>query len=166
MKLLETLSKTAFKTTLFVAALLMAGHAVAHTDEFLDSQPSPHGGQIRMTDSYHLEMQVRDGEITVYVMDHGNSLQPTAGMQATATVLSGDTKTEVKLEPAEESLLQGKGDFKTSAEMKVVLSVTPAPQTARFTPLQKAGLAEAAAVPGKGDDAGDTAKANRKAAAE
>ncbi len=59
-------------------------------------------------------------------------------MTATATILSGDTKMEVKLEPAEENLLKGTGDFKTSDDMKVVLSVTPAPQTVRFTPFQKA----------------------------
>lgn len=126
-----------FKTTLFATSLLMAGYALAHTDEFLDTQPSPHGGQIRMTDTYHLELLVKDKDITVYVMNHANEAQPSTGMQATATVLSGDTKTEVKLEPAEENLLKGTGDFKTSEDMKVVLSVTPAPQTARFTPLQK-----------------------------
>ena len=59
-------------------------------------------------------------------------------MTATATVLSGETKTEVKLEPAEESLLKGTGDFKISDDMKVVLSVTPAPMTVRYMPFQKA----------------------------
>ncbi|MDQ5769366.1 hypothetical protein [Thiothrix subterranea] len=127
-----------FKTTLFAASLLMAGYAVAHTDEFLDSQKSPHDGQIRMTDMYHLELVVKDKELTVYVMNHANEAQPSAGMTATATVLSGEIKTEVKLEPAEENLLKGTGDFKTSEDMKVVLSVTPAPMTVRYTPLQKA----------------------------
>lgn len=127
-----------FKITLLAASLLFAGYAVAHTDEFLDTQSSPHGGQIRMTDTYHLELLVKNKDITVYVMNHANEAQPSAGMQATATVLSGDTKVEVKLEPAEENLLKGAGDFKTSDDMKVVLSVTPAPMTARFTPLQKA----------------------------
>ena len=127
-----------FKTTLFAASLLVAGYALAHTDEFLDSQPTPHGGQIRMTDAYHLELVVKDKELTVYVMDHGNQAQPSAGMTATATVLSGETKTEVKLEAAEENLLKGTGDFKVSDDMKVVLSVTPAPLTVRYTPFQKA----------------------------
>ncbi|UJS26075.1 hypothetical protein [Thiothrix winogradskyi] len=126
-----------FKTTLFAASLLIAGYALAHTDEYLDSQPTPHGGQIRMTDAYHLELVVKDKELTVYVMDHGNEAQPSAGMTATATILSGETKTEVKLEPAEENLLKGTGDFKISDDMKVVLSVTPAPLTVRYTPFQK-----------------------------
>jgi len=126
-----------FKTTLFAASLLVAGYALAHTDEFLDSQPTPHGGQMRMTDAYHLELVVKDKELTVYVMDHGNQAQPSAGMTATATVLSGETKTEVKLEAAEENLLKGTGDFKVSDDMKVVLSVTPAPLTVRYTPFQK-----------------------------
>ncbi len=127
-----------FKTTLFAASLLVAGYALAHTDEFLDSQPTPHGGQIRMTDAYHLELVVKDKELTVYVMDHGNQAQPSAGMTATATILSGETKTEVKLEAAEENLLKGTGDFKVNDDMKVVLSVTPAPLTVRYTPFQKA----------------------------
>ncbi|QTR50356.1 hypothetical protein [Candidatus Thiothrix anitrata] len=126
-----------FKTTLFAASLLMAGYALAHTDEYLDSQPTPHGGQMRMTDAYHLELVVKDKELTVYVMDHGNEAQPSAGMTATATILSGETKTEVTLEPAEENLLKGTGDFKISDDMKVVLSVTPAPLTVRYTPFQK-----------------------------
>ena len=129
---------TFFKTTLLAASLLVAGYALAHTDEFLDSQPTPHGGQMRMTDAYHLELVVKDKELTVYVMDHGNQAQPSAGMTATATVLSGETKTEVKLEAAEENLLKGTGDFKVSDDMKVVLSVTPAPLTVRYTPFQKA----------------------------
>ena len=127
-----------FKTTLLAASLLFAGYAVAHTDEFLDSQKSPHDGQIRMTDTHHLELVIKDKDITVYVMNHANEAQPSAGMTATATVLSGETKTEVKLEPAEENLLKGTGDFKTSDDMKVVLSVTPAPMTVRYTPFQKA----------------------------
>lgn len=126
-----------FKTTLLAASLLFAGYAVAHTDEFLDTQPSPHGGQVRMTDTHHLELVIKDKDITVYVMNHANEAQPSAGMQATATVLSGDAKVEVKLEPADENLLKGTGDFKISDDMKVVLSVTPAPMTARYTPFQK-----------------------------
>jgi hypothetical protein len=92
---------------------------------------------MRMTDAYHLELVVKDKELTVYVMDHGNEAQPSAGMTATATILSGETKTEVTLEPAEENLLKGTGDFKISDDMKVVLSVTPAPLTVRYTPFQK-----------------------------
>lgn len=125
------------KTTLFAAALLVAGYAFAHSDEYLDSQASPHDGQIRMTDNFHLELVVKDKELTVYVMNHSNEAQPSDGMQATATVLSGDAKTEVKLEPTGDNVLKGTGDFKTSDDMKVVLSVTPAPQTARYTPMQK-----------------------------
>ena len=126
------------KTTLLLATLVMTGHAFAHSDEYLDSQPTPHGGQIRMTENYHLEMLIKDKEITVYVMNHSNEAQPSDGMQATATVLSGEAKTEVKLEPVGDNLLKGTGDFKTSDDMKVVLSVIPAPQTARFTPFEKA----------------------------
>jgi hypothetical protein len=135
-----------FKTTLFAASLLFAGYATAHTDAFLDTQPSPHGGQVRMTDTYHFELVVKDKELTVYVMDHANGAQPSAGMVGTATVLSGDAKVEIKLEPTTDNILKGTGDFKTADDMKVVVSITPAPQTARFTPFQKAEAAPAAAA--------------------
>jgi hypothetical protein len=134
-----------FKTTLFAASLLMAGYTSAHTDAFLDTQPSPHGGQVRMTDSYHFELVVKDKDLTVYVMDHGNGAVASAGMTGTATVLSGDAKVEVKLDPTTDNILKGTGDFKTADDMKVVVSITPAPQTARFTPFQKAEAEPAAA---------------------
>jgi len=103
-----------------------------------DTTPSPHGGQVQMTDSYHLELVVKDKEVLVYVLTHANTPYPSiTGMAGTATLLSGETKIEVKLEPAEENLLKGTGDFKTSEDMKVVVSVTPAPQTARYAPFQK-----------------------------
>lgn len=119
----------------------LGGHATAHTDEYLDSQPAPHGGQVRMTDLYHLELVLAGDTLTVYVMDHGNQPLPSAGMQGTATVLTGEQKVEVKLEPAGDNLLQGKGDFKTAPDTKVLVTVIPAPQTARFTPLQKSKAA-------------------------
>ena len=126
-----------FNTILLAGLLLMAGQAMAHTDEFLDTQPAPHGGQIRMTDTYHLELVLKDKDLTVYVMNHANEPQPSAGMVATATILSDGKKTDVKLEPVEDNQLRGSGDFVTKPDMKVMLTVTPAPQTARFTPFQK-----------------------------
>lgn len=126
-----------FNTILLASLLLMAGQAMAHTDEFLDTQPAPHGGQIRMTDTYHLELVLKDKDLTVYVMNHANEPQPSAGMVATATILSDGKKTDVKLEPVEDNQLKGSGDFVTKPDMKVMLTVTPAPQTARFTPFQK-----------------------------
>lgn len=124
-----------FKPALLAVSLFAAQGVSA---DHHDTTPSPHGGQVQMTDSYHLELVVKDKEVNVYVLSHANTPMPSAGMAGTATILSGETKVEVKLEAAEESLLKGTGDFKTSDDMKVLVSVTPAPQTARFTPFQKA----------------------------
>ncbi len=126
------------KTSLLALTLFSASYALAHTDAFLDTQKSPHDGQVRMTDTYHLELVAKDKELTVYVMDHANSPINSAGMTGTATVLAGGNKVDLKLEPTQDNILKGTGDFKTDNAMKVVVTITPAPQTARFTPFQKA----------------------------
>ncbi len=155
-----------FNTIFLAGLLLMAGQAMAHTDEFLDTQPAPHGGQIRMTDTYHLELVLKDKDLTVYVMNHANEPQPSAGMVATATILSDGKKTDIKLEPTEDNQLKGSGDFVTKPDMKVMLTVTPAPQTARFTPFQKAtsGSAEKSsdAVSASGHEGHDMSKMQSK----
>lgn len=125
------------KNLLLAASLLLAGNALAHTDDYLDTQSSPHGGQVRMTDTHHLELVIQGKEITVYVMNHGNEPMPSAGMEATATVLSGGTKVDVKLEPQAPNLLKGPGDFALSDDMKVVISIPSHALQARFTPMEK-----------------------------
>jgi hypothetical protein len=125
------------RISLLTLTLAASSYTFAHTDAFLDSQPSPHGGQVRMTDTYHLELVIKDKDVTVYVMDHANNPVISNGMTGSATILSGETKTEIKLEPSPDNILKGTGDFKNSDDMKVAVTVNPAPQTARFTPFQK-----------------------------
>ena len=125
----------------FVAALLLSANALAHTDEYLDTQASPHGGQVRMTATHHLELVIEGKEIRLYVMNHGNESMPSAGMDAIATVLSGGAKVEVKLTPEEPNLLKGSGEFTASDDMKVVVSIPSTGQQARYTPFQKAEAA-------------------------
>jgi hypothetical protein len=127
-------------TLLCLAVLALPGAVWAHSDEMLDRMTAPHGGQIRMAGPLHLELVMKPGELAVYVTDHGGAEIATQGARGSATVLSGKTKTEVKLVPAAGNRLNGDGRFEPNPGMTVVVSVTmpgqPA-QEARFTPLKR-----------------------------
>lgn len=128
-------------TTISIIALLFSYNSLAHTDEFLDTQKSPHGGQLRMVGKYHLELVVTEKSLTVYVTDHAGTAIPTQNGTGNAIVLANKAKTTVELKPANDNVLQGEGKFVLDPNMKVVVSVTlPAdkePQQARFEPLMK-----------------------------
>jgi hypothetical protein len=127
---------------LFGASLAsMSLFASAHTEEFFDSRQSPHGGQMRMTGPYHLELVAKDKEIVVYVMDHADSELSINGGSGKATIQSGKTKTKtsVKLEQAGNNILKGNGDFTITPETVVTVFVTLPQQdayAASFTPLK------------------------------
>lgn len=132
----------------FLAAGLIATTAFAHTDEYLDTQPTPHGGQMRMAGPLHYELVVardgkatRDNPVVVHVTDHAGNKVPTAGASGTAMILAGKERVTVKLLPDGENRLKGSGNYASTPDMKVVVSVTlpgKPPEQARFTPLVKA----------------------------
>lgn len=127
------------------AALLSAGAAFAHSDEYLDTQQTPNGGQLRMAGIYHFELVVakdsktaKDNPVTVYVTDHAGTKIPTTGASGTVTILAGKAKAAVKLTPDGDNRLKGVGQYASSPDMKAVVSVTlagKAAEQARFTPL-------------------------------
>lgn len=128
------------KSSLLAASLIFSQGAFAHTDEYLDTQAAPHGGQLRMVGVQHYELVVKPNEVTVYLTDHAGAKLATKGASGTATVLSGKTKASVKLLPTEDNVLKGTSKFELAPDMKVVVSIAlpgQAPQQARFTPLQK-----------------------------
>ncbi len=138
------------KPSVLAWALLFSQGAFAHTDEYLDTQIAPHGGQLRMVQQYHYELVVKADEVSVYVTDHGGKKFNTRGATGTATLLSGKSKASVQLTPAGDNQMRGSGKFELAPDMKVVVSVALAGQTAlqgRFTPMQKAPSAAAAAPP-------------------
>jgi hypothetical protein len=128
-------------TTLSMIALLFSYASLAHTNEFLDTQKSPHGGQLRMAGHYHLELVVTEKSLTVYVTDHAGTTVPTQNGSGNAIVLANKAKTTIELKPASDNMLQGEGEFVLDPNMKVVVSVTlpedKEPQQARFEPLMK-----------------------------
>lgn len=139
------------KTLLTVVAGLFTistGVALAHSDEYLDTQQAPNGGQLRMAGIYHFELVVtkdskeaKDNPVFVYVTDHAGTKVPTAGAKGTVTILSGKAKATVNLAPDGDNRLKGSGTYASTPDMKAVVSITlagKAAEQARFTPLAKA----------------------------
>lgn len=132
-------------TVATLAGLITAGPVLAHSDDYLDTQPAPHGGQLRMAGNYHFELvvakdskQAQDNPVRVYVTDHAGAKVPTAGAKGSVTLLAGKTRLTISLAPGGDNLLQGSGTYASVADMKAVVSVTIAgqsPEQARFTPL-------------------------------
>lgn len=77
----------------------------AHTDEYLDAEGGAHGGTMRMSGPYHLELIVSDGKVVVWVMDHGNQPQPTKGAQGQLVLFQDDDRIILDLDPGDESIL-------------------------------------------------------------
>jgi hypothetical protein len=108
-----------------VALIGLAGGVQAHTDDWFDKHKTPHGGQVRMSGPYHLELmpQKDKNDVLVYVTDHGDTAIPTAGWTAQLVALSGGKKISIVLKPAGTNTLRGKGHV--PADAQVVLSVVP-----------------------------------------
>ncbi len=141
MKILKSMSFTA---ALLVSAL-SASATMAHSDEFLDTQAAPNGGQLRMAGIYHYELvvtkdskEVKDNPVVVYVTDHAGQKIATAGATGTATLLTGKLKATTTLQPDGDNRMKGVAKYASTPDMKGVVSLTlpgkPAVQ-ARFTPL-------------------------------
>jgi len=136
-----------FSLITLILSLMMSLNSIAHTDEYLDSQSAPHGGQIRMAGNYHFELVVTDSQLTVYVTDHEGKSVAVAGATGSATVLANKTKETVVLKPVKDNVLKGEGKFTTAPSLKVVVAITwpgQEPQQARFTPLLKKSAAPSA----------------------
>ena len=121
---------------------------LAHTDEVLDTQKAPNGGQLRMAGAYHYELVVakdskeaKDNAVVVYVTDHAGTKVPTNGASGTATILAGKAKATATLAPDGDNRLKGMAKYLPSPDMKVVVLITfpgKAAEQARFTPLAPA----------------------------
>ena len=128
-------------TVLLTAALVLSLPAGAHTDDYLDTLAAPHGGQLRMAGPYHLELVAKDKELVLYVTDHGDNPIATEGGVGKATLQLGTAKarTTVKLEPAEDNVFKGSGEFTLKPQSVIVVFVKLSgqeAQSARFTPLK------------------------------
>lgn len=121
--------------------LIMFQPAWAHTDEQLDTMSSPHGGQVRAAGPYHLELVAKDGELVLHVTDHAGQMIHTDGGEGKANIQQdkAGSKITVKLEPSQQNILMGSGEFRINPETVIVVFVKLPEQDAygaRFTPLK------------------------------
>lgn len=133
------------KSSLLAVSLIFSQGALAHSDEYLDTQTTPHGGQLRMAGIYHYELvvtkdsnDVKENPVIVYVTDHASAKIATAGATGTATILAGKIKAMVTLKPDGDNRMKGYAKYASTPGMKVVVSILLSgkqPEQARFTPL-------------------------------
>ena len=133
--------KRSITASVLFVTLLIHLPVWAHTDESTDAMPSPHGGQIRGTGPYHLELVAKDGELLVYVTDHLNNEINTTGGEGKANIQRGKTRSRitVKLEPSQSNMFTGRGEFQLDPKTVIVVFVKLPEQDAygaRFTPLK------------------------------
>jgi hypothetical protein len=123
------------------APLIIFQPVWAHTDEQLDTMSSPHGGQVRAAGPYHLELVAKDGELVLHVTDHASQEIKTDGGEGKANIQQdkAGSKITVKLEPSQNNLFMGSGEFQINPETVIVVFVKLPEQDAygaRFTPLK------------------------------
>lgn len=135
------------RAPLSAALLCLSVGAYAHTDDWFDSHPAPHGGQVRMSGPYHLELVAEPGATTVYVTDHAGSKIDTASWSAQAIVLSDGKTARIGFKAAGDNMLRAAKPLPTASGTKLVLSVQPRQgdeYSARFiTAAPKGALAQA-----------------------
>ena len=126
----------------FGVTLAVSFPAQAHTDEFFESVEAPHGGQLRMTGPFHMELVAKDGDLTVYVTDHADNAISVDGGLAKANIENGSTRTQVNLHPVGSNILRGSGTFSVTPTTVVVVFMKLPNQdgyAARFMPLKPKG---------------------------
>ena len=130
---------------LTLAGLLLTPMAQAHSDEHLDAEGGVHGGMLRMSGPYHLELAVDNGAVTVWLMDHGNAAQPVVGARGQLLLLQENARVTVDLEPEGENSLSGKDPrIKATDSPRAVLTLSmsgQAPLQVRFAEIAKPAAA-------------------------
>lgn len=99
-----------------------------------------HGGHEVQAGKFHVELTVKEREVTLYVRDQADKPVDAKAVKATATVLSGKDKATLELAPAGEGL-KGVAPFSVAKDAKVVVSFSVAgakSEQARFSLGQKA----------------------------
>jgi hypothetical protein len=133
--------KRSIVAALLVVPLMLLQPVWAHTNESLDAMPSSHGGQVRAAGPYHLELVAKDGALVLHVTDHAWQEMKTDGGEGKATIQQGKSgsKITVRLEPSQQNMLIGNGEFQVNPETVIVVFVKLPEQEAygaRFTPLK------------------------------
>lgn len=129
-----------------VALALGSGVTPAHDNAYFDSNPTPHGGQVRMAGAYHVEAVLEDQRLVLYVTDHGDQAQSTEGWQGRATVLNGTEVTRLSLAAAGKNRLRSDRTLTIGSDTRMVVLLQPPAADAlqlSYTPGSPAGAAAA-----------------------
>ena len=134
--------KTSMIAAAIAATLMLCQPLWAHTDASLDAMPSPHGGQVRAAGPYHFELLAKDGELLLYVTDHAWQEIKTDGGEGKAKIQQGKTgsKVTVTLEPSQQNMFTGGGEFQVTQDTVIVVFIKLPEQDAygaKFTPDRK-----------------------------
>ncbi|MBM4138984.1 MAG: hypothetical protein FJ244_05835 [Nitrospira sp.] len=124
---------------IFFSLVVLTTSAWAHTDEYFEAVRAPHGGQLRMTGPFHLELVAQDGQLMVYVTDHADNKISVEGGLTKATIETGPTKTQVYLHPVGDNVFKGSGAFALTPNTVVIVFMKLPNQdgyAARFIPLK------------------------------
>lgn len=110
-----------------VLALSLAGPALA---------ADKHGGHEVEVGKYHVELIVKDKELSLYVRDQKDKPIDPKTVKATANVLSGKDKANLQLAAAGQEMLTGQAPFSIRKDAKVIVTFTVADgksEQARFS---------------------------------
>jgi hypothetical protein len=100
-----------------------------------------HGGHEVQIGKFHVELVVKDRDLSLYVRDQADKPIDPRTVKASASVLSGKDKASVELAPAGAEMLGGQAPFSVRKDAKVVVTFNVAgakSEQARFSLGQKA----------------------------
>ena len=109
-------------------------HDAKTTQAHAHESKAQHGGVVSVVKDMNYELVAKDGEVALYVSDHGNPVD-LAGATAKLTMLSGTQKQDVVLTPVDNAL-RAQGAFTAPTGTKAVVSLQLKGQpksSARFT---------------------------------
>lgn len=137
--------KTLIAVSTMFAASMTGSAALAHSDEYLDTQKAPNGGQMRMAGAYHYELvvakdskDVKENPVVVYITDHAGQRVPTVGATGTVTLLAGKVKASASLMPNGDNRMKGSAKYASTPGMKGIVAITlpgKSAEQARFAPI-------------------------------
>jgi hypothetical protein len=100
---------------------LLVAFTVLASPSLAQSWKGPNGGQMVDAGSFHVELIIKNADYSVNVFDHVDN--PVAVAQATgvATVMVGEEKEKVTLQPVAANTLTGTGALKRSGPTKILV---------------------------------------------
>ena len=99
-----------------------------------------HGGHEVEVGKYHIELVVKERDLSLYVRDKGDKAVDSKSIKATANVMSGKDKASVELKPTGTDALTAQAPFSIQKDAKVVVTFSVAgekSEQARFSLGQK-----------------------------